>query len=75
MSSRENWTTGGSRRGRNYVLLCLVRIAVPGTSKYAEVSNMGQPTTGVMRTIRGEVRYVAENLSRMQGLFDEVFHS
>jgi hypothetical protein len=36
---------------------------------------MGQPSIGVMRTICGEVRHVAENLSRVQGLFDEVFHS
>ena len=35
---------------------------------------MGQQPIGVMRTIGGEVRYVAENLSRMQGLFDEAFH-
>ncbi len=29
----------------------------------------------VMGTICGEVCYVAENLSRMQRLFDEGFHS
>lgn len=36
---------------------------------------MGQPLIEVMRTIYGEVRYVAENLSRMQWIFDKVFHS
>jgi hypothetical protein len=44
-------------------------------AEYTGVSNMEQPLTELMRTIRDEVRYVAKNLSRMQGLFDEMFHS
>lgn len=36
---------------------------------------MGQTPIIVIRTILGEVRYVAEDLSCLQQVFDEVFHS
>jgi hypothetical protein len=44
------------------------------TVEFAEVSNMEQSPIELMRTICGEVCYVAEDLSHMQRFFDERFH-
>jgi hypothetical protein len=44
----------------------------PSASEYTGVSILGHPPMGVLRTMGGEVRYVAKDLSHMQGVFDEM---